>query len=205
MTGLASNVSASLATVSSSTPSSTSSSKCLPCRTSLHPVDAEPAQRADDRLPLRIEDLRLEDDVDDHASHSDLHWQFEQTRRPGSLEGGLSAKSPAASRGQSAPADAASSATAQSSSSWRSGRSVTLPGGAMFSSRCRARVFASVYLSRPSEPCRRPRPDSPTPPIGASTDAPRRPVTLVDVDRAGVQPGAPPRVPAARSWSTPRR
>jgi len=34
-----------------------------------HPVHAQPGQRAQDRLTLRIEDLRFHNDVDDHARH----------------------------------------------------------------------------------------------------------------------------------------
>lgn len=39
--------------------------------------------------------------------------------------------------------------------------------GAIGSSRCSATVWASVYLRMPSEPWRRPRPDSFMPPMGA--------------------------------------
>lgn len=35
-----------------------------------HPVVPHPTQRAEDRLALRVEDLRLEHDVDDHSWHS---------------------------------------------------------------------------------------------------------------------------------------
>jgi hypothetical protein len=34
-------------------------------------VVAEPAQRAEHRLPLGVGDLRLQDDVDDHPCHAD--------------------------------------------------------------------------------------------------------------------------------------
>jgi hypothetical protein len=35
-----------------------------------HAAVAEPAERAEDRLPLGVADLRLEDDVDDHPRHA---------------------------------------------------------------------------------------------------------------------------------------
>src|SRR5207244_4112801 len=37
-----------------------------------HAVDAQPAERTHDRLALRVEDLGLEHDVDDHAGHGFL-------------------------------------------------------------------------------------------------------------------------------------
>ena len=57
--------------VSSSTASSTSSSKCLPCRTSAHAGDAEPVQRARDGLALRVEDLGLGHHVHHDSGHGD--------------------------------------------------------------------------------------------------------------------------------------
>ena len=55
--------------VSSSTASSTSSSKCLPWRTSATPVDPEAGERARHGLPLRIEDLRFRHHVHHHSGH----------------------------------------------------------------------------------------------------------------------------------------
>ena len=71
ITVLANSDSAISARVSSSMLSSTSSSNRLPCRTSEIPADAETAQRADDRLALRVENLGLRHDVHNHPRHGD--------------------------------------------------------------------------------------------------------------------------------------
>ena len=69
ITGLASSVSASRATAASSTAVVDVELEVLALAHVAHAVDAQPAERADDRLALRVEDLRLEHDVDDHAGH----------------------------------------------------------------------------------------------------------------------------------------
>src|SRR5581483_2256827 len=97
-------------------------------------VHAEPAQRSDDRLPLRVEDLWLEDDVDDDAGHgnssvagqqlsSAYRVHFQPMRRMSLSERVMNAANFSC---------------------------VMSPGGAMFISRCRATVCASVYLRIPS-------------------------------------------------------
>ena len=71
MTGLASSVSAICFSSASSGVPSTSSTKCLPWRTLRDAVVAEAPECAQDRLPLGVGDLRLEDHVDDHPGHAD--------------------------------------------------------------------------------------------------------------------------------------
>ncbi len=36
----------------------------------MHPFEAQPGQRACDRLTLRVKDLRFQDHVDDHSCHA---------------------------------------------------------------------------------------------------------------------------------------
>ena len=76
MTGFASRVPAISSRSASLIDSSTSRSKCLPCRTDGHPGVPDAGERGEDRLALRVEDLRLDDDVDCHAGHGALPAVF---------------------------------------------------------------------------------------------------------------------------------
>jgi hypothetical protein len=72
MTGFARTEPASCSSSSSVTAPSTSSSKCLPARTSVTPAWPDRGERGLDRLALRVEDLRFDDDIDCHAGHGVL-------------------------------------------------------------------------------------------------------------------------------------